>query len=138
MCIRDSSETALINRLVNQRELDESDDRRLQDLWNRIVSLDNRIGCRLMLQLKLYNRKEAFVKADIKSKRDVILGLLNIINAASNMVDFSVLSNDGKHDKCVGNIRLNYSKLLSDPGIDFYVIDQSVTGMFERRTRIGF
>lgn len=133
-----SNEAALVNRLVNQGELDESDDRQLQELWDRIVSLDNRVGCRLMAQLKLYNRREAFVKADIRSKRDIILGLLNIINAASNVVDFSVLSNDGKHDKCVGTIQPNYSKLLSDPDIDFYVIDQSTTGMFERRTRIGF
>ena len=132
------SETALINRLVNQRELGESDDTQLQELWDRIVSLDNRIGCRLMSQLKLHNRREAFVKADIKLKGDIILGLLNIINATSNGIDFSAFSNDGKHDKCVGNIKLNYSKLLSDPDIDFYVIDQSVTGMFERRTRIGF
>ena len=90
-----------------------------------------------MSQLKLCSREGAFSKADIKSKGEIVLGLINIINAVSNVVDLSVLSSDGKHDKCVGTIQPNYSKLLSDSNVDFYIIDQSVTGMFERRTRIG-
>lgn len=28
-------------------------------------------------------------------------------------------------------------ELLNDPKISFYIIDQSVTGMFERKTRVG-
>ena len=49
------------------------------------------------------------------------------------MVDLSAA--DGS--KFSGCIQPNYSKLLNDPKTNFYIIDQSVTGMFERRTRVG-
>ena len=36
-----------------------------------------------------------------------------------------------------GAMVMDYSKALSDSNVDFYIIDQSVTGMFERKTRVG-
>lgn len=132
-----SDELALINRVATREELDADDDEKLSKLWDHITVLGNRINHRLMSQLKLSSRKERFIQVDVKSKRDIILGLIGIVNAASNVVDLSMLSDDGKHDKKVGNIQPKYSKLLSDPNINFYIIDQSVTGMFERRARIG-
>ncbi len=59
--------------------------------------------------------------------------ILLLVNGTSNMVDLSAA--DGS--KFSGCIQPNYSKLLNDPKTNFYIIDQSVTGMFERRTRVG-
>lgn len=39
--------------------------------------------------------------------------------------------------KYSGSMKPSFNKLLNDPNTDFYIIDQSVTGMFERRTRVG-
>ena len=36
-----------------------------------------------------------------------------------------------------GAMVMDYSKALSDPSAHFFIIDQSVTGMFERKTRVG-
>ena len=50
-----------------------------------------------------------------------------------NKVDLSMVGGS----KFAGALQPNYSKLISDPEVDFVIVDQSVTGMFERRTRIG-
>ena len=55
------------------------------------------------------------------------------LNAKANAVDLSGIGGG----KAAGRLQPNYSKMLSDPKTDFVIIDQSVTGMFERRTRIG-
>lgn len=49
------------------------------------------------------------------------------------MVDLSSLGGPSK----AGAMVTGFDKLLNDPNTDFFIIDQSVTGMFERRTRVG-
>jgi len=127
-----SDELALINRITSREEFDK-DNILLEKIWNRLVSFSDQIGSHLMAQLKLRNHSEKFAGIDAKSRGSVILGLIKVINAAGNTVDLSAVG-DGKY---VGQIRITHSKVLSDPNTDFYIIDQSVTGMFERRTRIG-
>lgn len=129
-----SDELALISRIISQKELDESDDELLNEIWNRLVDCGNQIGCHLMAQLKLGGYNEKFSKIDSKLKCEVILGLVKIVNATTNVVDLSAIG--GKQH--AGCMLLNYSNVLFDSNTDFYIVDQSVTGMFERRTRIGF
>ena len=129
-----SDELALINQLVGKKELDSDNKRQLNQIWNRFICRGSQIGSQLMSRLKLNNYVEIFTKLDTKSKGEIILGLIKIINATSNVVDLSAVGGA----KGAGKMRLTYSKLLSDPNISFYIIDQSVTGMFEQRTRIGF
>ena len=64
---------------------------------------------------------------------EIILRILALINGSANMVDLS-LAGGSKYSGC---LQPNYNKLLNDPNTDFYIVDQSVTGMFERRTRVG-
>lgn len=66
-------------------------------------------------------------------KEELAIRITALINATSNMVDLSLAGGP----KCAGCMRVTHSKLLTDPGTDYYIIDQSVTGMFERRTRVG-
>lgn len=64
---------------------------------------------------------------------DVIKNLLSLVNAQKNKIDLSL----AKGYKNSGCLRLNYSKLLNDKKTKVFVIDQSVTGMFERKTYVG-
>ena len=126
-------ELALIKQLVEGRELSNDGDRQLCEIWSRLIDLGNRMGSRLASRLNLSSHKEIYSNLDNKSKSEIILGIIKIINATSNVVNLSAIGGA----KNTGQMKLTYSKLLSDSNVDFYIIDQSVTGMFERRTRIG-
>lgn len=126
-----SDELALINRLINGQELD--DDGQLDKIWDRLLCLGDQMGSHLASRLKLINYKKSFINLDYRLKSEIILGLIKIANAANNVVDLSAVGGV----KNAGRILLTYTRLLSDSNVDFYIIDQSVTGMFERRTRIG-
>ena len=126
-------ELALIKQLVEGRELSNDGDRQLCEIWSRLIDLGNRMGSRLASRLNLSSHKERFNNLDNKSKSEIILGIIKIINATSNVVNLFAIGGA----KNTSQMKLTYSKLLSDSNVDFYIIDQSVTGMFERRTRIG-
>lgn len=83
--------------------------------------------------LKLANYNERFYGLRAEEKRSVLLGLIKLVNADANVVDLSLIGGP----KNAGKIRPPRSKLLNDRYTDFYIVDQSVTGMFERRTRVG-
>ena len=64
---------------------------------------------------------------------DVIFSVLMLVNGTKNMVDLTTVGGV----KCAGCLQPTYDKLLADCSTKFYIIDQSVTGMFERKTRVG-
>ena len=88
----------------------------------------------LMEKLSLEARYEAFSRLDYKDKRFLLLQLIAIVNAADRQIDLSKVGGA----KTAGQYKVAFNKKLNDPNVDFYIIDQSVTGMFERRTRVGF
>lgn len=88
---------------------------------------------RLYKQLKIAEIAERYRSVGTDAKVGAVMSLLSSINASSNMVDLSMVGGS----RYAGNLKPNYSNLLSDPETNFVIIDQSVTGMFERRTRIG-
>ena len=102
-------------------------------LWDSLASEGGPAHGFLYRQLNLNNYEDALQKLDLKEKRTVLLGIIRLINAATNVADLSAIGGS----KTTGLIRPARSKLLNDPKTDFYIIDQSVTGMFERRTRVG-
>ena len=92
------------------------------------------IVSRLANQIKLGNSIHNLKQLpDDDKAMSVLLNILNLANGATNMVDLTAVGGAKK----AGCLQPTFSKLLSDPSIDFRVIDQSVTGMFEKRTRIG-
>ena len=108
-------------------------DQPLVDLLNRLNPASSGVSTRLMNQIKL---ADLFVRSVALTKTETIelvRRILLLVNGTANMVDLS-LAGGSKFSGC---IQPNYSKLLNDPKTDFYIIDQSVTGMFERRTRVG-
>ena len=66
-------------------------------------------------------------------KRILIKGLIAILNGFDRTVDLKSIGGSAN----AGAMVMNMSKPISDPNISFVIVDQSVTGMFERRTRIG-
>ena len=102
------------------------------DVWNTINQHFS-LAKRVLTQIGFNELQDAFKSLAPNEKEEAIVRILALVNATQNMVDLSLL--DGP--KYAGCMRLTYSKLLSDPNVDFCIIDQSVTGMFERRTRVG-
>ena len=86
-----------------------------------------------MKKLGLADRQEKFGLLSPDEKSSIILQLLAIVNATNRQIDISKIGGA----KTAGQYKVTFSKALTDPGTDFYIIDQSVTGMFERRTRVG-
>ena len=66
-------------------------------------------------------------------KLELASRILSLADGAMGMADLRSAGGS----KFAGYIQPNYTKLLNDPKVEFAIIDQSVTGMFEKRTRIG-
>ena len=85
---------------------------------------------RKLSQLELGDKIAALEESDAAK---VLIQLLDIVNGSNRQIDLSSLGGA----KTAGQYKIRFSKELNDPKTDFYIIDQSVTGMFERRTRVG-
>lgn len=105
----------------------------LSDLFLALIERGLTIGVRLHGQLKLGQYLRQFEDAALRDKAKVIIGIISITNGATNTLDLSSLNGS----KNVGQVRITHNKLLNDKSTSYVLIDQSVTGMFERRTRIG-
>lgn len=79
---------------------------------------------------ELLTRMEGMEESEVL---EVVLRILLLVNGVAGMADLTLVGGS----KYAGYLQPNYSKLLNDQKTDFYIIDQSVTGMFERKTRVG-
>lgn len=103
------------------------------DLFAEMIIRGEEVATGLMKKLGLADRQEKFGLLSPDEKSSIILQLLAIVNATNRQIDISKIGGA----KTAGQYKVTFSKALTDPGTDFYIIDQSVTGMFERRTRVG-
>ncbi|MDR4016684.1 MAG: Cas9 endonuclease PAM-interacting domain-containing protein, partial [Eggerthellaceae bacterium] len=104
-----------------------------EKLFTFILSQVPKIGKIHSRMLGLDLIRESFFDSDSIQKIQGVMSIFLSLNAKANAVDLSGIGGG----KAAGRLQPNYSKMLSDPKTDFVIIDQSVTGMFERRTRIG-
>lgn len=106
---------------------------KVDELYDYVIqSLEVR-SRKMLDKLKLSTLEhQQFYSLSIDKKAMVLLGIVNISNSKTNVVDLTAV---GKA-KTAGQLHPTFSNELTKKGIVF--IDQSVTGMFERRTRIGF
>lgn len=124
-------EAALLKR--SGESGDGLDSEALADMTRRLLYVVRKRLKELSRRIDVDKIESKFGGLDNRMKVEVLIGILSIAGGASNVVDLTALGGS----KNSGRIRPPYPKLLSDPETDFYIIDQSVTGMFERRTRVG-
>ncbi len=108
------------------------DDNEINELFLMVVKSLVKYSGKLFEQLKVAHWRDDFFGLDKDSRILILKALIAIGNGETNMADLSTVGGG----KCAGYIQPTYSKQLTkDGGITF--IDQSITGMFERRTHIG-
>ena len=88
---------------------------------------------RLMSQLKLDGIDKKVSSLNAQQIFDLICGLSSIFRGSEPIVNLDIIGGS----KQAGRMQPDMNKKLNDSSNKFYVIDQSVTGMFERRRRIG-
>ena len=92
------------------------------DKWNMMFDL-----------IKFGNIAEALALLKEEDALDILLSVLNLINGSSDRENLSAVGGASR----AGCLQRSFNSLLNDPRTNFYIIDQSVTGMFERKTRVG-
>lgn len=88
---------------------------------------------KLYKQLKIDENKGKVVELSSSQIYELLCGLTSIFNGKINMLNLSSIGGS----KYAGCIQPAINKEINKKENTFYVIDQSVTGMFERRRRIG-
>lgn len=79
---------------------------------------------------KLVEGREQFIALSMQDKRKQIVGILRFFNCVTARVDLSLIGGSSH----AGAIKSGFFQKSSER---FDIIDQSITGMFERRTHIG-
>ncbi len=87
----------------------------------------------LMKKISQVRDNSKLLSLEAEEKARLLIQYLNIVNGANRQIDLSAVGGA----KTAGQYKVTFSKELNDPSVDFYIIDQSVTGMFERKTRVG-
>lgn len=121
------AESNLIS-LLNQGYVIKEED--AATLFGLIFEKYKKYANRLGTQLRLSDLWENFCRASQDEKRKIILSLIQIFNAKTNMIDLSAIGSS----KTVGNMSMTFAKVMTDHSQCFVFVDQSVTGMFERKT----
>lgn len=83
-------------------------------------------------QLDCEKIREAFIVSEGEGQIKTLFALLNIANAVVDRIDLTCLC----LGKALGNMQPSFSIILSNPESTFTFIDQSPTGMFERRQKL--
>lgn len=105
----------------------------ISSVCSRLLDGVEAVAGRLSRQIKVSDIRGNIEDLDRGKAVETLFRILSLVSGTINMADLTAVGGNS-HAGCM---RPNYSKLLSDPETDFYIIDQSVTGMFERRTRVG-
>lgn len=125
----DLEETTILRNLCEETVIAEH---MLEEFFSHIANSLERYSPKLFSSLGIVEWRSGFAGLSYEEKAKLLKVLIAIGNGKSNMAD---LRSVGK-GKYAGNMQPAFSSILTrGGGITF--IDQSVTGMFERRTHIG-
>lgn len=83
-------------------------------------------------QLQLAKRADNFYLLDNQGKQEQLVALLNIANGRQNTVNVKPIGGPSQAGKMAINFNASFTS-----SAETFLIDQSVTGMFERRQEIG-
>ena len=129
-------EAALERRVLQRKGLSYSGIKEYADIDSILLHLSAESEIResrLYSQISLNDLIPKIAELEEFEALETILRVLLLVNGTVGMADLTAVGGS----KFAGYLQPNYSKLLNDPKTDFYIIDQSVTGMFERRIRVG-
>lgn len=102
-------------------------------LMTLLIARSKVVAAGLMRKLTQFDDESKVRALEPSDKAKMIVQLLEIVNGANRQIDMSPVAGA----KTAGQYKVRFSKELNDPNVDFCIIDQSVTGMFERKTRVG-
>lgn len=98
-----------------------------------IIRRGDEIANGLMAKLKLDSKTDRIKHTTSDQRAKLTVALIKIINGADRQIDLTAVGGA----KTAGQYKMTFNAKLNDPKTSFYIIDQSVTGMFERKTRVG-
>lgn len=123
-------ETEIIKRMVEGEPVE---DQEAILLFESVCERYGAIAGRLGRQIGVENLASAASSFAACNLIEALGKMIAIASAKVNMIDITCIGGV----KCAGCMRLTYKKLLSSDNNKVFFIDQSVTGMFERRTKVG-
>ena len=91
------------------------------------------VATNLMKKLKLENKEAEIERLLAEQSAFLLIQLLHIINGADRQIDLTAVGGA----RTAGQYKVSFNTKLNATNSAFVFIDQSVTGMFERRTRVG-
>lgn len=103
------------------------------DLVRRLIKRSYKHSERLYRLLKIESYAVSIPELSFKQAYELVCSLASIFNGKINMINLSSIGGP----KFAGCMRATFNNEINNSNNKFYVIDQSVTGMFERRRRIG-
>lgn len=125
----DMAETRVAKAMYEGKAVGEND---LDELFLLVVESLAKYSPKLFGALGIDKWKDRFFELAFEDRVAVLKAIIAIGDGKTNMVDLTAVDSG----KCVGNLRFTFSNILSK-GNGMTFVDQSITGMFERRTHIG-
>jgi len=122
-------ESSELQALVRGDELSDSE---YHSLYNRMACFCSEHAKKLAGMLNLQDLAGNFAKAPSSEKTRALLGILKLITGSDRMADLSGIGGS----KCEGCIQPSFTKELNSRASTLVFIDQSATGMFEKRQRL--
>ena len=116
-----------------QRPLPAEFNERADNLLEILTMRSKAVAWGLMEKIPQMSNAASIRALHAEDKAKLLLQFLNIVNGSNRQIDLSKIGGA----KTAGQYKVTFSKELNDPDTSFYIIDQSVTGMFERKTRVG-
>ena len=125
-------ETAIANAIYDEKSELQLDASSLDELFLLIVESLMKYSPKLFTALNIDSWKDSFFTLGAEDRKALIKTLIAIGGGKANVADLTA-AGGSKH---AGHLAPTYSMILTKgEGITF--VDQSITGMFERRTHIG-
>lgn len=125
-------ETAIAKAIYDEKSGAQLDASSLDELFLLVVESLMKYSPKLFSALNIDSWKDKFFTLGVEDRSVILKAMIMVGNGKTNMVDLTPVGSS----KFAGNMQPTYNKILTNgDGITF--VDQSITGMFERRTHIG-
>lgn len=98
-----------------------------------VSSAETIVGNRMARLIGLSTVGDRAASLEVDDRRNLLKALCPVLNGSNDRIDLSLIGGP----KRTGTLQVSFTGLLNNAETDFIIIDQSVTGMFERRTRVG-